>query len=476
LGETGLFKFNFRRTTVLNKTRFKYLGYAIIISCITVLATPSFAANETMLELLKILRDKGSLTQEEYNLLVNAAKAEGDQVEAVKQEVKEDVEKQVAEATRDVPKVKTKGKLEVSSQDGDFKWRVGGRIMADAAFYDEDNTDLGSGTEFRRARLYMSGTMWRDWDFKVQFDFAEDGISGKDLYVRYTGLKPAKISVGHIKEQFSLEELTSSKYITFMERALPIAFAPGRNMGVGVHTHFADRVTVAAGIFGEGVSDSAGTTSEGYGATGRITFSPVHEKSRAVHLGGAVSWRTPDDDDTLRFRERPESHISSTRLVDTGTLSGVDDYWRYNIDAAAILGPFALQGEYFNTDVNRESGFGSDLDFDGYYIQGSWFLTGESRNYKWTSGNFSGIKPKGIVGKGGIGAWQVGARFSTIDLTDRTVIGGEEDNITVGLNWYPNANLRFMANYVHVLDLERPGNVLDGAEPSVFQLRAQAHW
>jgi phosphate-selective porin OprO and OprP len=453
---------------------------SIMFVCVASFATPTYATNDAMLELIKILRDKGSITHEEYNLLLNATEAEDKSAETIKEEVKaevkKDVEKQVAEATKNVPQVKTKGKLEISSQDGDFKWRLGGRIMADVALYDEDNTDLGSGTEFRRARLYMSGTVWKYWDFKSQFDFAEDGVSGKDIYMRYTGFKPAKITVGNFKEQFSLEELTSSKYITFLERALPIAFAPSRNMGVGIHTYFADMVTVAAGVFGEGVSDSPSNTSEGYGTTGRVTFSPVHEKSRAVHLGGGVSWRTPDDRNTLRFRTRPESHISSTRLVDTGTLSGVDDYWRYNLEAAAVLGPFALQGEYFNTDVNRKSGFGSDLDFGGYYIQGSWFLTGESRNYKWTDGAFSGIKPKGVVGKGGIGAWQVGARFSNIDLTDNTVIGGEEDNFTFALNWYPNANLRFMANYVHVLDLDRPGNVLDGSEPSAFQIRSQIHW
>jgi Phosphate-selective porin O and P len=87
---------------------------------------------------------------------------------------------------------------------------------------------------------------------------------------------------------------------------------------------------------------------------------------------------------------------------------------------------------------------------------------------------FKNPKPKGIVGKGGIGAWELLARYSTLDLSDEDVDGGEEDNVTVGINWYPTPNFRFMANYVRVLDLD--GGDFDGAEPDAFLLRAQAYW
>ena len=41
----------------------------------------------------------------------------------------------------------------------------------------------------------------------------------------------------------------------------------------------------------------------------------------------------------------------------------------------------------------------------------------------------------------------------------------------MGLNWYPNAFLRLMANYVDVLDLE--GGLHDGKAIELLQLRAQ---
>lgn len=455
---------------------------ALLAAAVLGLAQPAQAADAVLLELLEALHANGTLDRATYETLRRAAQAESASPPADAERIAREVEEQVAAATAQLPKIDTKGKLQVSSPEGDFKWRLGGRVMADAAFYDNDSTALGSGTEFRRARLYMSGTMWRVWDFKLQYDFTDTGIAGiRDAYIAYTGWAPANLTVGNYKEPFSLEELTSSKYITFMERALPNAFAPGRNIGAGFHSH-GERWTLAGGFFGEGVDQSVEPASEGFGASARVTYAPIlnEDATHVLHLGGAVSWRSPDDNDGVRFRERMESHVTNTRLVDTGSIDA-DDFFRYGVEAAWVWGPWSLQGEYVGVDVNRATAGRPDLDFSGWYVYGSWFLTGESRAYDVEEGAFGGIKPKAVLGKGGLGAWEVALRYSALDLTDAAadpagVVGGEEENLTVGLNWYPNANIRFMANYVHVLDLKRPGHGFDNAEPAALQLRAQVHW
>ena len=88
--------------------------------------------------------------------------------------------------------------------------------------------------------------------------------------------------------------------------------------------------------------------------------------------------------------------------------------------------------------------------FDGWYVSGSWFLTGEMRNYDKEYGEFGRIKLKRPLHEGGIGAWELGLRFSQLDLDDADIQGGKEDNITFGLSWYPNSHLRFMLNYINV--------------------------
>ena len=318
-------------------------------------------------------------------------------------------------------------------------------------------------------------TLKEYWNFKFQYDFVgtgkkkalDDGL--KDAYIAYTGFKLLKITVGHFKEPFSLEELTSSNYYTFMERALPNTLSLGRNLGVRFDT-YGDLWTASAGVFGGGLEQP---THGGHGVTGRMTFSPIHKKDEVIHLGVAGSWRSSNDDDSIRFRAQPESYITDVRLVDTGTFDA-KDFFRLGIEAAAVKGPFAIQTEYLRVDANRKISSNADIDFDGYYIEGSWFLTGESRNYNFNGGNFKGVRPNNAISSNGPGAWQLAARFSHIDLSDNDVMGGEQDNVSVGINWYPTTNIRFIANYIKVLEVD--GGTLDGNEPSVFQMRAQIYW
>jgi phosphate-selective porin OprO/OprP len=139
----------------------------------------------------------------------------------------------------------------------------------------------------------------------------------------------------------------------------------------------------------------------------------------------------------------------------------VDDVQIYGLEAAGVLGPLHAEAEYMLANVSAAE----DVEFDGWYVEGGYFLTGESRPYSADQGKWKRVTPEGPGGP-----WEVALRYSTVDLTDGGIDGGEEDNVGVALSWYPNDYLRFSANYIEVIDHERAG-VSD--EPSIFQLRAQ---
>jgi phosphate-selective porin OprO/OprP len=124
----------------------------------------------------------------------------------------------------------------------------------------------------------------------------------------------------------------------------------------------------------------------------------------------------------------------------------------------------AVQGEYLWADVNRS--LNEDPNFSGAYIQASYILTGEKYGYKRKGAVLGGVEPKSDWG-----AIEVGARYSTIDLEDSLVTGGEESNVTLGINWYPCNNFRLMANYVMV-DAS-PNSVGLDESPSALEFRAQ---
>ncbi|MHC4693311.1 MAG: OprO/OprP family phosphate-selective porin, partial [Planctomycetota bacterium] len=319
----------------------------------------------------------------------------------------------------------------------------------------------------RRVRLYTSGLMYGNVEYKLQFDFA--GITGdadlKDAYIGLPDFPLAHLKMGHFKEPFGLEELTSSKYITFLERAFS-SVDPARNAGVMLSDSiYDDRMTWAAGLFR--ITEDHGIVRDdgGYSVTGRVTGLPLYEDNGAslLHLGAAYSIRSPETD-SVRLRAKPDAHLADY-FLNTGFIP-TDDVDILGLESAWVSGPLSLQGEYVYMDFDRSDG-SSGVEFDGFYGQVSYFLTGEHRRYKKSAGAFTRTKPKKNFGDdGGFGAWEVAARYSVIDLDDADVTGGKMDNITIGLNWYLNPNTRFMWNYVH-------SDVDDSGEADILLTRLQ---
>ena len=332
--------------------------------------------------------------------------------------------------------------LGYESADERFSIRLGGRLHADIARIDyEDPTSTETAEEWRRARLSLSGKAFGDWRFRYEQDFADgqdDQI--KDAWIGYQGLDRFRIRAGHLQEPQNLEELTSSNAITFMERALPNALVSGYSLGLLGET-WGDEWTAALGLFEGEIRSREDDVDQGWGLTGRAVYAPAMGNGRRLHAGVSLAYRTPPGNDRVSFSTLPEVNLSDRRLVSTGTLSNVDYTLTSGIELAGLWGPWSLQGEYLRTDVQRDPR--ADVKFQGWYIFGSWFITGEQRAYDPRSGTFAPARPKGKWG-----ALELAVRYSVLDLDDGPITGGEERNWTLGLNWYINRNMRVMVNLV----------------------------
>jgi len=185
------------------------------------------------------------------------------------------------------------------------------------------------------------------------------------------------------------------------------------------------------------------------------------------------SYQMRDEGQTdLRYRNRPETHLTDVRLVDTGTIDA-DGANLLNPEIALVWGPFSVQGEYFWTAVDSTEA--NDPSFQGAYLFGSWFITGEHRKYSTSSGKFDRVKPQSNFMDGGLGAWELALRWSWLDLNDENVRGGEETNYTLGVNWYLNPNYRLLFNYIYA-DVEDRGSVEDDFQDgnaNIFAMRFQ---
>ncbi len=369
-------------------------------------------------------------------------------------------------------KVQWRDGLRMETGDRSFQAQIGIRMQNDWAFMEGDDAviaevgELEDGTEFRRARLYVSGFMYERVEFRVQLDFATGVAAYKDIYMGITRLPGiGNIRIGQFKEPFGLEEQGSDSYTTFMERSVANAFVPSRNTGIMIHTReLKDRVSWAVGVFKDTNDVGAATGDENYAFTGRLTGLPWYENDgeHLLHFGFAYSKRNTAAN--FRFQERPETHLAPI-FVNTGVFPA-EALNLIGGETGLVYGPASLQGEYIVVD--SDTGLGTDLWFKGFYLQTSFLVTGEHRTYRTAEASFDRIRPRrSFLSKaGGIGAWEVAARFSKIDLNDGPITGGELRDWTAGVNWYLNPNVRVMWNYVRA-DLEKVGTA------NIFEMRFQ---
>jgi phosphate-selective porin OprO/OprP len=335
----------------------------------------------------------------------------------------------------------TNSGLKVKTVGGDKSFQIGGRIQYDYADIDLNGNNLVKDAYIRRARIFTKGHSG-DWAYKAQFNLDDDrgktkrkGGTVEDLYIRYTGFDFADITVGKQKAPFGLEELTSSKDISALERSASTGlFVAGRQTGIQL-SGAADNFTYAFGIFeaneevleNDALTDLPDDDAESLAYVGRATFAPINEKGSVLHLGAGF---IAADDNSQNFR-----------LKDV-----------YNLEAGGVAGPFHVQAEFFDGELAGE-------DVDSYYIQAGWILTGESRPY--SKGKFKRVKPKA-----GESAWEVITRYN--DGSGDFEELGEVDakSYLVGLNYY-QGNVRLGANYTTIKE-DTTDNDVD-----IFQMRIQ---
>jgi phosphate-selective porin OprO/OprP len=382
--------------------------------------------------------------------------------------------------------------LHFETADQVFKLQIGGRIFADWAMYDEDYESDGyekslisedshywdNQVKMCSARLFMAGSLYKNTFFKAEFDFAGGDATFKDVYLGLSNVPMlANIRIGNQKMPFSLEALTSSRFQTFMGRAMAVeALAPGRQHGIMFYDAPCDgQWTWAVGFSGDSNDYGNGTTDKSLylRIAGAPIYEPKAEQYTVVQIGGSIAYRRMDDDQ-WEFCTGPES-CPAPEIVDTGWFEAEHGLF-WGLEALVIYGPFSFQAEYMVADMDAKHY--DDPVFSGWYAYASFFLTeGDRRHWGDTIGQR--VYPKTLFHDDpGTGAVELALRYSDIDLDDEDVYGGEADTWTIGLNWYLNSQTRVMLNYIwgdadhdsRALQLNGKGYVDD---VDIFQIRFQ---
>lgn len=379
----------------------------------------------------------------------------------------------------------------ICSADGRNCIGLTGRLHLDVGSYNyRPNTaattpqSLIDGAIARRARIGVVGRFQNDWNYNLTFEAGGSGGATSPIidvgYLAYTGFKPFTIWGGIVKAPYTLEQTMSSNNITFMERPTPQQIATGiggaKRMAFGI-TSNGKQWWTGAFVTGPAYGTTSINTRQG-AVTGRAVFLPVLTDRASLLIGGSAQYLfEPPGANVLNLRDRIEMRIDGTRVLSTGNIANVDNARVLSAELAGTYGSFHFQGEYFDFNIGRS--VGRTLGFQGGYIQAGYILTGEKRNYSSTSGAYGGVSPRRPFDwkMGNWGAWEIAARYSMMDLNDEAggILGGRQENVTIGLNWYVNRNIRFMLNYVNGKVDKRTATGGDvGAKYNAVAMRAQA--
>ncbi|WP_375454167.1 OprO/OprP family phosphate-selective porin [uncultured Methylobacterium sp.] len=340
----------------------------------------------------------------------------------------------------------------------DVTLRVGGRLHLD--FGAGAVRQPGFGEPFsdaiavRRSWIETNLSLGKDVGIGFQYDLADPATPINDAVIVFSGIPSTLLSLGNEKEPFSLDQMASNNDILFTERSLADALVPARNLGGAIGRH-EGAWTFVTGVFGGNANTGIG--GEGVASTSRLTWAPLNDDGRTLHVGLAGSYRSlPRDGSPPALSSRPEAFLFTRPLVDTGDIRAAGSIGRIGAEVAYRAGPLLVTAEYIRTEVGRVDG-ARPLSFQGGTVQASWVLNGDNRAYRiaprfngTTYAAFGGVKVGEAqrLTRGGFGVFELAARFSAIDLDDGGVRGGIERNVTVGLSWYPDTNLRIMADYV----------------------------
>ncbi len=333
---------------------------------------------------------------------------------------------------------------------------IGGRLQIDFdAFegaYNAENGGESASTIFpRRARLSAEGGRG-DFDYLMILEFAEETAEILLLRFEYTGFENGPtIKFGKIREDISLAALSSSKHIALIERSsVANTMSPYFRWGVAANQYFESTgLRYAVGVykndaFGASGSDEDGALSLAY--SGRLTWNTTLDNGQLIHLGGWGSYRAFDGDNLSSSFARAEIREPNTRLVNYsagGDVVALDHLSQYGVEAAWQRNSLLVQSEYAVRTIATADP-ASILDgenYEGYYVEASYMLTGESKNYKAGSARFN--QPKGVAD-----AWEIAARVSSMDATSEFQ-GTKAESYTLGVSYYFDSDTKVMADVVH---------------------------
>lgn len=455
----------------------------IVAAIAAALAFPAVAMADSATDLVNVLIKKGVLTREEGDLLIKSRTGE----------------KEVVAEKKKGDEVITSFKDGISweSADKEFKMSLNGRVQADYRQFSSPATTKSNTFDIRRGYLGVKGKFYKNIEFETTADFAKSTTVMTDYWVNLNYWEQVQLKFGQFKMPMGMEELGSSRFINFQERSMAMSLVPSFDRGIQLHGIPSKGITYALAISNGNMTNTGlqntteptggSAANDGKDVTGRFTVNIANQMDNmsdaVIHVGGAFSRGTQDGNATLltMATEARGGTFFSTKAGGY-TAGNKVKVGRNAFELGLATGPVKFTSEYVKASFdNNAAAVGAGVaagnrDLKSWYAAINWNITGESYAPTYAGGKFgSRLKPnQNFTGSGsGLGAWEVGMRYSKFDAsnfavadllvaTATNVMATTADATTLGLKWIVNPHTRFLANYVKTNFKNAAGTALVG--------------
>ena len=370
----------------------------------------------------------------------------------------------------------------IKGDDGNFATVINGRVIADYRDVFDRPSDLPipAGTNgrsqpdsffLRQARIDFNGTLYKQFDFRLQLDFPTGTVSNtggaaasntgtiQDAFLAWRAAPEFGIRVGQFKEPISQEQTASLRATDFAERSIADRLVPGRDIGIAVFGKpFNGLLEYEGGVFngnGRAVADA----NDEKDVAGRLRISPFKSAEdgslfKGLRLGVSGSYGDVDRGsiDALDYTST-ELAIKFLEVNAGGSLNGHRS--RAAAELSWLWGPLGLRAEWIRRTDHVSNGAITELPitYQAWYASVTWLITGETKTLE------DRIVPAHpFFEPGGWGALEFGIRYAGVHIDDDiftvnagTTAANNADSarvLTVGFNWHLTRNVRISPNFI----------------------------
>jgi phosphate-selective porin OprO and OprP len=340
------------------------------------------------------------------------------------------------------------------------------RLQMDWETFDPEVKATPDLFRFARRRFAIEGTFLREFEYEISRETAETDFQWKDVYGNWRRFRRFQVRGGRFRVPFSLDQLTGPTQLEFVDRSrIADRLAPNRDTGVMLHGRTSENgPKYQFGYFfndGDNAADRFNQRSGQATWAGRVTAQPQRMWQRlgslfeTLTLGAAYNTsELPEGLHSLRGRT-----VSRETIFPYYFVNGRRQ--RFGTELEWLPGPFSLRSEYIGVREGRK-GQGlraqdlTDLIHRGYYISGTWVVTGQPKRARLARG-----RDIPFISREGWGAFELATRYEFIRFGSdggtgapsrstraANVLGQSERAWTFGANWYLNEWTKLQGNFV----------------------------